>query len=174
MLEDCFSNKIVQNVGINKCTQLELSLPLDAASSASLQSPRKNKAQARQTHTSSGHSVFVVRDLYSCQNMIWKYYKCNQTLQKLSVKSLSTYSDLDIYTMYPATHSAFRHTYKTRKYLHSSLVITQVKGTVANPKVCMILFLANTSLKLEMTQQHISNKAAAFRTTVLSLAQTWE
>ena len=49
---------------------------------------------------------------------------------------------------------------KKKNYLHSSLVITQVKGAVANPEVRMLLFLANTSLKLEMTQQHISSSCS--------------
>ena len=34
-------------------------------------------------------------------------------------------------------------------YLHSSLVITQVKSTVANPQVCMLLSLTNITLKLD-------------------------
>lgn len=41
-------------------------------------------------------------------------------------------------------------------YLHSSLVIPQVKGTVANPEVCMLLLLSNTSLELKMTQSDIN------------------
>lgn len=73
-------------------------------------------------------------------------------------------------SVYPATHThSDTHIYNI-KYLHSSLVITQVKGAVANPEVRMLLFLANTSLKLEMTQQHISSRAAVFSNTVLSAA----
>ena len=37
----------------------------------------------------------------------------------------------------------------TMYYLHSSLVITQVKSTVANPQVCMLLSLPNITLKLD-------------------------
>ena len=82
--------------------------------------------------------------------------------------------------MYPAKHTLIQahththtHTYN-KKYLHCSLVITQVKGTVANPEVRMLLFLANTSLKLEMTQQHVSSRAAAFSDTLFSVAEIWE
>lgn len=68
-------------------------------------------------------------------------------------------------SVYQDTHThSDTHIYNNN-YLHSSLVITQVKGTVANVEVCMLLFLANTPLKLKMTQQHISSRAAAFSST---------
>lgn len=41
-------------------------------------------------------------------------------------------------------------------YLHSSLMVSQMKSTVGNPEVCMLPFLSNASLKLEMKQQRLS------------------
>lgn len=108
-------------------------LPLDAASSASLYNPRKNREQARWTHTSAGHSGFRDRDLYSCQNMIRKSYEFNS------------------YVVHPVAHTHSETDIFKKKYLHSPFVVTQVKSTVANPEICMLLFLSNISLKLEGT-----------------------
>ncbi len=95
---------------------------------------------------------------YSVNQQVFRISYLNTAFRVLHVKfCVSSY-----------THS-FRYIY-SKKYLHSSLVITQVKGAVADPEVRMLLFLANTSLKLEMTQQHISSRAAALSNAVLSVA----
>lgn len=66
----------------------------------------------------------------------------------------------------PASHThTHLEAYTDPKYLHGPLVIPQVKGAVANPQICMLFFLSNTSLKLEMTQQKISSWAGAFTDT---------
>lgn len=68
------------------------------------------------------------------------------------------------------THSEI-HT-NTQKYLHSSLVITQVKGTIADPEICVLIFLSNTPVKLEVTQQNVSSRAAVLSNAVLSVGMS--
>lgn len=48
----------------------------------------------------------------------------------------------------PSYTQWFRWTHAQHNYLHSSLVIPQVEGTVADPEVCILLFLTDTSLEL--------------------------
>lgn len=55
------------------------------------------------------------------------------------------------YLMQNSGYLLAKKTHIQQEYLHCSLVITQMKGAVTNPEVCMLLFLSNTSLKLGMT-----------------------
>lgn len=118
----------------------------------------------------------MVRDLYSCPNKTRKKKTSHFLLICLNPIITLCYCVLNLITApYPHTqHHTHTHleTYIEQKYLHGPLVVPQVKGAVANPQICMLFFLSNTSLKLEMTQQKISSWAGAF-TNTLWLMTIW-